>query len=139
MTDKPARIDVKYLDKRLVRVQVFGKLDGEEAGMLMDAVESHVADEPYFMLQTVISHVDGATPSARRTAADRLRQMPPRFIAIVGGSFAQRTTAKLVLTATTLLGSRAKTKGAFFEDEEEARAWLREQAAAYEVRGSADS
>ena len=127
--EQPPRIEIDYVSERLVRVRVHGRIDGEEAAMLMDGLEAHVVDQPYFMLLAVITNITGVTPEGRRTAAERLRRLPRRIIAIVGGGFAQRTTAKLVLTAITVLGHRTKTTGAFFEDEARAQAWLEEQAA----------
>jgi hypothetical protein len=94
----------------------------------MDAIESHVANEPYLLLEADMSHIDGATPEARKIAADRLDALPDRAIAVVGGSFAQRIIAKLVLTALSMLGRKGRSEARFFSDSQSARNWLNEYA-----------
>lgn len=132
------RIDIKQLGDRMVRVQVFGALDGESMGMLMDAIESYVMGEPYCLFEAVITHMAMISADGRRIAVDRLLQMPQISLAVVGGNFAQKVSAKLVMTAVTVLGPRERIRSAFFDDEDEARRWLREQEALRQADLAAD-
>jgi hypothetical protein len=126
---RPLRTDFEYVPPRLVSIRFHGTLDEEESRAVMDAIETQVANEPYVLLEVNMSGIDGATPEARKIAADRLDALPERAIAIVGGSFAQRIIAKLVLTALSMLGKKGKNEARFFTDSESARTWLHEYAA----------
>lgn len=134
-----ARIDVKDLEGRIIRVHVFGKLDRESAPMLMDALESRVAGHPYCLFLSVLTDISGLSADVRRTVVHRLRSFPPRIIALVGGGFAQRVTAKLVLAAMAVLEPQERTMGAFFVDEDEALRWLRQRAAERDAARGAGS
>jgi hypothetical protein len=129
MSMKPIRTHFEYVPPRLVSIRFQGTLDESEARAVMDAIESCVANEPYLLLEADMSQIDGATPEARKIAADRLDALPDRAIAVVGGSFAQRIIAKLVITALTMLGRSGKSEARFFSDSQSARAWLHEYAA----------
>ena len=72
------------------------------------------------------------SPEARRIAAERFLKLPDRAIAMVGGGFAQRLFAKLVLTAVSMLSRNPRNASEFFQDVESARTWLREYAAKYQ-------
>jgi SpoIIAA-like len=126
MSMRPQRTDFEYVPPRLVSIRFHGTLDEEEARAVMDAIESQVATEPYLLLEADMSAIEGATPEARKIAADRLDRLPSRAIAVVGGSFAQRIIAKLVLTAVSMLGRKGRNEVRFFSDRESARTWLYE-------------
>jgi hypothetical protein len=125
MTNTALRTRLEYLEPRLVHIHFVGDFDATEAAAVLDRIEQLVAKEPFFMLECVMTDIKDTTPEARRIVAERLKLLPNRAIAVVGGNFAQRVVAKLVLTATTLFGG-GKSIGEFFSDADKARAWLRE-------------
>jgi hypothetical protein len=129
MSMKPTRTDFEYVPPRLVSIRFHGTLDEDEARNVMEAIHASVSNEPYLLLEADMSKIDGATPEARKIAADRLDALPDRAIAVVGGSFAQRIIAKLVLTALAMLGRSGKSEARFFSDSQSARAWLYEYGA----------
>lgn len=125
----PERSDVEVLGERYLRLQLVGTMDKAKVDGMMDVIESHIAGEPYFLLLAVIDQMGGVTAEARQVAVERLRPLASRSIAIVGGSFTQRITTKLGLTAVMILGRKDRTRGAFFDREDEADQWLREEKA----------
>ena len=123
MSNEPGRTEHGFVEPCLIEVKFFGILEGPELHGLFDWMAEAVKGLPYFVIEADMSAIQGATPEARKIAADRLRNMPDFAIALVGGSFAQRIIAKLVLTAVEML-SRGKTKSGFFRDQESSRVWL---------------
>lgn len=123
MSNESGRTEYGFVEPCLVEVKFFGMLEGPELAGLFDWMEGAVRGLPYFVIEADMSAIQGATPEARKLAADRLRNMPDFAIALVGGSFSQRIIAKLVLTAIEML-SRGKTKAGFFKDTEASRVWL---------------
>jgi hypothetical protein len=123
MSKEPGRTEYSFVDPCLCRVKFLGVLEGPELEDLFDWMAMKVEGLPYFLIEADMSAISGATPEARKLAADRLRSMPDFAISLVGGTFSQRIIAKLVLTAVEML-TRGKTKAGFFKDEESSRAWL---------------
>lgn len=128
MSTERAWVEFEFIEPCLVSIRIHGKFDADAATEVLDKIEAKVAGKPYFLLESFMTHIDGATPEARRISAERLNSLPDRAIAIVGGSFAQRLLAKLIITATAFLG-KGKNTGSFFTDSESARKWLQEYAA----------
>jgi hypothetical protein len=142
MTKDLPSVHVEPVEARFVSVHIHGRLDAEGATHAMNLIEAHVKDEPYFLLETVVEALDGVSPEARRILADRIRTLPRRSIVLVGGGFAQRVVAKLVLTAIVNLGGgTTKARTSAFDNSDAARAWLRDSAADWErelgVKGKA--
>lgn len=117
--------ELDLLGPRFICLRLHGTFTEEEAVAVWDAIEEHVKDEPYFLLETHMSDVDGASPEARRISAEKLRRLPRRAIAIVGGGFAQKIIAKLVLTAVSMLDGGNLNVAKFFPDSDSARVWLK--------------
>lgn len=128
MTTTSPSVDFEFIEPCLVSIRIHGKFDEQRASEVLDKIESKVAGKPYFLLEAFMTHIDGATPEARRISAERLNKLPERAIAIVGGGFAQRLIAKLIITATSFLG-KGDNIGSYFSDSESARKWLWDYAA----------
>jgi hypothetical protein len=124
----PPQSELELVEPRLVSIRFQGLFDADEANRVMDFIGQHVEGEPYFLFEAVMPGMTGATPEARSIAATRLKGLPQRGFAIIGGSFSQRLLAKLVLTASIMLDPGRNT-GAFFKDSQSGRKWLREYAA----------
>lgn len=125
MSEDRKQTVLEFIEPRLVRVRFQGTVDLVEAKRIYDFIEDKVKDQPYFLNEYVIGELEGATPEGRGHAAERLKLLPQRAIAIIGGSFAQRTLGKLVLKASIMLDGSAKTNvGSTFNTEREAREWL---------------
>jgi hypothetical protein len=119
-------ITFEWLGPRAVKSKSVGELQEEETGFFLDAVEARVKHEPFFTWEVDVTEVTGMTANTRRTVADRLRRLPDRAIAVVGGKFAQKILVKLVLTAVAMLDrSQRNNEVSFFPDSESAQAWLR--------------
>jgi len=134
MSEQSKKALLEYAEPRLVTVRFYGTVDLVEAARVMDFIEGAVGDQPYFLFEAFMDGMVAATPEGRGHAADRLRALPPRAIAIVGGSFTQRVLGKLVLTASIMLdrGNR-NNEGAVFKDHDEAQKWLQRYARACEA------
>jgi hypothetical protein len=129
---------LEFIEPRLVRVRFQGLVDLPEATRIYDFIESKVKDQPYFLNEYIIENLGGATPEGRGHAAARLKRLPQRAIAIIGGSFAQRTLGKLVLKASIMLDGSGKTNvGSTFKTEGEAREWLEAYASARDAEFAA--
>lgn len=134
MTKKPFKLEFEHIPPRLVSVKFDGPLEVDGATEAMDKMEAAIGQEPYFLMEVIVEGLEGVSAEARRVSAERVGRLPSRSIAIVGGTFAQRVVAKLVLTAIVTLG-RGKTKAAtrIFDDSASARAWLMASAAEWEA------
>ena len=131
MSENRKQSGLDFVPPRTVRVHFRGQIDLEESQRLHDFIEAKVKNEPYFLYKAIILDLDGATPDGRGHAADRLKELPQRAIAIIGGSFAQRVLVNLVLKASIMLDRSAKKNvGSTFKTEAEADAWLADYAAA---------
>ncbi len=100
-----------------------GKVDIDQARLRLDRLAELVKDQRYFHLTVDMSDFDGTTPDARRYSAETLKRLPVRSIGIVGGAFAQRTMAKLVLKAAEMLSGERRQFSKFFKDLEGATDW----------------
>ena len=123
----------ELLEPRYIRLRFLGEMDGPQMEALMEAMEESVGDEPYFLLEADVREVKAVSAEARRIAAERFLRLPDRAIAMVGGGFAQRLFAKLVLTAVYMLSRNPRNASEFFQDSASAQAWLRQYAAKYEA------
>lgn len=121
--------ELELLGPRFICLRLHGTFTEDEATAVWNTIEEHVRDEPYFLIETHMSDVDGASPEARRISAEKLRRLPRRAIAIVGGGFAQKIIAKLVLTAVSMLDGSSLNTARFFPDSDSAREWLKSYAA----------
>lgn len=134
MNESRKRSHLEFVEPRKVRIHFRGEIDADESKRIMDFVEAKVKGEPYFLFEAFLSEIEGATPDGRGHAADRLKELPQRAIAMVGGTFAQRVLVNLVLKASIMLDrSSKKNVGSSFKTEEEADAWLAAYAAAREA------
>ncbi len=70
--------------------------------------------------------IAGATPEARRIAAQRLSSLPKMCVAVITTGFGQRIIAKLVLTAIQMLKPESISRSKFFNSKDTARSWLQE-------------
>lgn len=117
-------------------IKVYGKISVEQiSDVLQRAVEAS-AGLSYFLLEVDISDMDGATPEARRVSAKFFKEMPPFAFAVLGGTFAQRTIAKLVLKATEMLHKDNRLISEFFADIASANVWLDAQGKSFETTGT---
>lgn len=117
-------------------LKVYGKVSEDQIAEILKQAAEASSGLPYFLLEVDISEMDGATPEARRVTAKYFREMPPLALAILGGSFAQRTIAKLVLKAAQILQGENKDASDFFTDQQSAAAWLEMEAAHFQSKGS---
>lgn len=127
-------VEFELVEPRYIRLRFLGEMDAPQMEALMEAMEESVGDEPYFLLEADVRAVKAVSAEARRIAAERFLRLPDRAIAMVGGGFAQRLFAKLVLTAVYMLSRNPRNASEFFQDAESAQAWLRQYAAKYEAR-----
>lgn len=115
-------------------VKAFGKIEEDDIAALLQQVLDYAEGFPYLLLEINISEMTGATPEARRVSSKLFNQMPPIAFALVGGTFAQRTLAKLVIKAVEVLRGKGRLVSAFFASSEEAVEWLEMQGREFEQR-----
>jgi hypothetical protein len=112
-----------------------GQITEQQARNLLGQAVAHSVELPFLLMTVDISEMTGTTPESRRISADLLRSLPPRAIAVLGGTFGQRILAKLVLKATEMLNAGMQVS-AFFDGPDAADAWLRQQARRLAVAAS---
>ncbi len=127
MSEDDGSTGFAFIEPCLVQARFVGNLRGPELTELFDQIDARVQQLPWFLIEAHMGEISSASPDARRLAAERLGRLPKFAIAVVGGSFAQRMIAKLVLTAHEML-RRSGMKSAFFKTDTEAQAWLWEHA-----------
>lgn len=125
----PLTTDFEIVEPGFISVRFHGRLEAEETRAVFSLITEAIQGRPFFVLEAVMDDIDGMTPEARRVAAEHLRRLPDRAFAVVGGSFAQKIIAKLVLTAVSMIGRSDRNIARFFPDKESAREWLREYVA----------
>lgn len=120
---KEARVEFEFIEPCLIVLKIHGFFDVESATDTIQKMEDAVMGKPYFLLESDMSMIDGASPEARATVIQGLNRLPARAIAVIGGSFGQRVLGRLIIKAAVLLG-KTNTVGKFFSTKEAAREWL---------------
>ena len=116
-------------------VKAIGKIEEDGISVLLQQVLDFSEGFPYLLLEIDISEMTGASPEARRVSSKLFNQMPPIAFALVGGTFAQRTLAKLVIKAVEVLRGKGRLVSSFFATTEEALEWMEGQGREFEQRG----
>ncbi|MCA9708312.1 MAG: STAS/SEC14 domain-containing protein [Myxococcales bacterium] len=117
-------IGFDFVEPNIVSVTLQGKIDEAQITALVDGFEPLIKDTKVWGFQADMRDIAGATPEARRIAAQRLSGLPKMLVAVVTVGFAQRIIAKLVLTAIQLL-KPGHVSVKYFNDMATARDWLR--------------
>jgi hypothetical protein len=138
MTENHWQSTFEFTEPDMGRIRLVGNVDHEELDYIFQLLEDRVATRPYFLLEVNMSDIKGASPEARRLAAQRLGGWQQHALAVVTTSFAGRMIAKLVLTANDLL-NRGRTSSAFFKEGESAAQWLVSRREVFESEGKAPS
>lgn len=125
---RPAIVD--FDPPRLVSITFYDMVDEDQVMEAFDRVESLVGRLPFYLLELHTKEIAGATPLGRRMAAERMRALPERAMTVVGGDFAQRTLANLLVKAAQVLERERNNDYKICKTTEESRAWLEERAAA---------
>lgn len=124
------RTIVDFEPPHLVSLVLNGQVEEAQLAEAFDRIEIYVGALPYYQLEIQLDGVHGATPEARRLAAERMKALPERSMAVVGGSFAQRALANLFLKAARLLEGQRSNDYRLCKTPEESREWLAECARA---------
>ncbi len=111
----------------VLRLKLSGDISERDMRGLTDYVHCMTAHLPYTLVLADVSELGDVPASARRVSADLRRPVPYRGMAFVKASFQTRILMKLVLGAMNQLTRTADNPLAFFDTEEEARAWLRQR------------
>ena len=123
--DKPPHIVFEFFEPCIVSASLHGKIDEAEIVKLVDEFEPLVKDREVWGFEVDMREIIGATPEARRIAAQRLSNLPRMMVAVVTSGFGQRIIAKLVLTAIQML-KPGHLSVKYFADHDTAREWLRQ-------------
>ncbi len=123
MTENNTQSTFEFCSPCTGRIRLVAHVEHDELQRLFDALEANVVGLPYFLLELDMVDIESTAPEARRLTAERLGRWQRHALAVVTGSFAGRMIAKLVLTANERV-NHGRTKSAFFDDLEPARAWL---------------
>jgi len=108
----------------LLFVQYVGDLSGPDITSVYDAFEALANGEKDVLVLNDLRRVRDVSAAARRRAGDDPRAAIFGAVAAFGASFAVRILANVSATAVRVLGVGIKAPVAFFETEDEARAWL---------------
>lgn len=104
---------------------VAGHVDGAIASQLMEQLVQWAAKMPYVVVLMNVVNLSSFTTEARKVFTSNGHRLPPRALALYGGSFATRVMLDLMDRASWLLGSRNRF-AKHWPDENSARAWANE-------------
>lgn len=115
--------DVEEVDDILI-TRFHGDFTLELAEKLQPLTNAMAARYGYRLLLLDLEHLGTITPEARRyLAKDQQRERKDGSVAIVGATFSIRTVATMLIKAVSLL-AKIPVALEFFQNEEEALAWL---------------
>ncbi|MDI1435343.1 hypothetical protein [Polyangium sorediatum] len=103
-----------------------GDYDGETATAMMEALITWAQARPFVLLLMDLTYVGALSPAARHALTSNGHRLPPRALAIHGGSFTVRVLSQMMDRASWLRGSRNRWVW-HAPDEATARAWLDEK------------
>ncbi|TKC97244.1 hypothetical protein [Polyangium fumosum] len=103
-----------------------GDFDGAIAAAMMEALVTWARDRPFVLLRMDLTYVGAISPAARHALTSNGHRLPPRALAIHGGSFTVRVLSQMMDRASWLRGSRNRWVW-HAPDEATARAWLDEK------------
>lgn len=108
-----------------IYVVASGDMDGDIAGQIVEKIIELSSGEPYVLVIMNVTDVSALSREARVVLTSNGHRLPPRVLALFGGSFTTRVVLDLMDRASWLLGSRNRlTK--HWPDEKSARAWVSE-------------
>lgn len=125
---------LRFEPPSLVALEVQGDIPAEQTEQLFDEIERHVAHQPFWLFEVDISRLESANADTRRVGADRMSKLPPYSMTVFGGSFAQRTVARVFFGAMDLLVRSGSNRHKACSTREESRAWLEAEAARHRRR-----
>ena len=99
-----------------------GKLQGEHAELLVNAIFATQDEHPDFVLLVDMSSGEGLEPDARKTIIAGVNQRP-YAVGFIRATFAVRALIGMMLNASRLLGMNYPHK--FVSSEAEGRAWAK--------------
>ena len=102
-----------------------GDVDGATARKLIEELVSWSQDKPYVLLVVNVIHLSSFSTEARKVLTSNGHRLPPRALALFGGSFATQVLLDLMDRASWLLGSKNR-RARHWPDESSARAWAAE-------------
>ena len=80
----------RWEDPHYAWIKFHKTITEDQARFLMQQTVDRSIQLPFVLMTVDITDMTGATPESRRVSAQIMEQMPPRAIAVIGGSFAQR-------------------------------------------------
>jgi len=124
--------DFRWEDPCFAHLKFEGRITEAQIDALFTPLVVRASELPYVLMTVDITEMSGASPESRRQTAKLMEEIPPRAIAVIGGTFSQRMVSKLVLKATELLG-KTRQISAFFAEPDAARTWLEEQGGVFDA------
>ncbi|MDC3957598.1 STAS/SEC14 domain-containing protein [Polyangium jinanense] len=103
-----------------------GDFDGEIASAMIEHLIVLAQDLPFVLLLMDLTSLGAITPAARHALTSNGHRLPPRALAIHGGSFTVRVMSQMMARASWLRGSRNRWVW-HSPNEAAARAWLDEK------------
>lgn len=119
---------IRFEPPSLVALEVQGDIPAEQTEQLFDEIERHVGHQPFWLFEVDISRLASANADTRRVGAERMAKLPPYSMTVFGGSFAQRTVARVFFGAMDLLVRSGSNRHKSCSTREESRAWLEAEA-----------
>ena len=108
----------------ILMTRFYGDFTLELAMKLQPLTNSMAARYGYRLLMINVEHLGAINPKARRyLAEDQKRERKDGSVAVVGATFAIRTVTMMLIKAVSVL-SKIPVALEFFQNEEEAFAWL---------------
>ncbi|MDI1484795.1 hypothetical protein [Polyangium sp. y55x31] len=103
-----------------------GDFDGPTASAMMEHLIARAQGLPFVLLLLDLTYLGVITPAARHALTSNGHRLPPRALAIHGGSFTVRVVSQMMARASFLRGSRNRWVW-HSPNEAAARAWLDEK------------
>jgi hypothetical protein len=117
---------LRFEEPDLVVFTFVGDITAAEVRESLEDLKGFAAGRPYVLELADMTRAGTMPAEVRKQAAETLKGMPFRGVALFGASFQLRVFANLFINAVNLF-TRQDNPGAFFKTEIEARAWLDER------------
>lgn len=102
-----------------------GVVDGTIARYLLEQIVTWSQSKPCVLLVVNVKNLSSFSGEARKILTSNGHRLPPRVLAMFGGSFATQVLLDLLDRASSLLGSKNRF-ARHWPDERSARAWATE-------------
>lgn len=117
----------------VIRLTFTGLVDGPDADRSARACRDAFGDRPFAMMVET-PQLKGLTPLARKEFADMFHRLNVVACALMRASLPTRAISTFIVAAINIFRRQRRLELAFYEDDDEARAWCEKMVAQTQVK-----